>query len=95
MTGERAHGDTPGGLLAAEASAASCYWEAWSALSVRFPLRDAARLPAHWLTFGQRASLITGGPAHRYQSGERDPQLPLRCGDDPSTTVKRPAPASR
>jgi CRISPR-associated endonuclease Cas1 len=49
-------------LLAAEASAAQCYWQAWSPLQLSFPRRDASKLPEHWLTFGQRASLITGGP---------------------------------
>ena len=38
------------------------YWQSWSPLPVRFPRRDAVKLPEHWLTFGQRASLITGGP---------------------------------
>jgi CRISPR-associated endonuclease Cas1 len=49
-------------LLTAERDAAKLYWEVWSALPARFPPRDAARLPEHWRTFGQRASLITGGP---------------------------------
>jgi hypothetical protein len=49
-------------LLAAEAEAASLYWHAWSALPVPIVSRDPARIPEHWLTFGQRASLITGGP---------------------------------
>jgi CRISPR-associated endonuclease Cas1 len=49
-------------LLGAEAQAASAYWQAWSELPTPFPTRDAGTLPEHWLTFGQRASLITGGP---------------------------------
>jgi CRISPR-associated endonuclease Cas1 len=49
-------------LLAAEAQAAAAYWQAWAALPLRFPPRETARLPEHWRTFGQRASLITGGP---------------------------------
>jgi CRISPR-associated endonuclease Cas1 len=49
-------------LLAAEAQAAAAYWQAWAALPARFPPREAARLPDHWLTFGRRASLITAGP---------------------------------
>ena len=49
-------------LLAAESQAAAAYWQAWSALPTRFPPREAARLPDHWRTFGQRASLITAGP---------------------------------
>jgi CRISPR-associated protein Cas1 len=49
-------------LLAAEAQAAAAYWQAWSALPIPFPPAEARKLPDHWLTFGQRASLITGGP---------------------------------
>ena len=49
-------------LLDAERAAAKLYWEAWSEVTARFPRSDIARLPEHWLTFGQRASLITGGP---------------------------------
>jgi CRISPR-associated protein Cas1 len=50
-----------GALLAAESQAAAIYWQAWAPIPVRFSSRDAARLPQHWRTFGQRASLITGG----------------------------------
>jgi len=50
------------GLLAAEALAASAYWQAWAELSIPFPTGEARKLPEHWLTFGQRASLLTGGP---------------------------------
>lgn len=50
------------GLLVAEAQAANAYWQAWSELPIPFPVRDTGKLPVHWLTFGQRASLITGGP---------------------------------
>jgi CRISPR-associated endonuclease Cas1 len=49
-------------LLAAEADAASVYWDAWSTVPIPIVSRDQARLPEHWLAFGQRASLITGGP---------------------------------
>jgi CRISPR-associated endonuclease Cas1 len=64
---ERAHGEVEratsiGTLLGAEAQAASAYWQAWSSLTVPLVARDAAKLPEHWLTFGQRASLLTGGP---------------------------------
>ena len=51
-----------GDLLAAEAQAAAIYWQAWTAVPVRFPARETATLPEHWRMFGQRASLITGGP---------------------------------
>ncbi len=50
------------GLLGAEAQAANAYWHAWSQLPTPFPARDLGKLPEHWLTFGQRASLISGGP---------------------------------
>jgi CRISPR-associated endonuclease Cas1 len=46
----------------AEASAASAYWSAWSALPVAFAKRDVDRLPAHWRTVGSRTSPLTGGP---------------------------------
>ncbi|MGH2842708.1 MAG: CRISPR-associated endonuclease Cas1, partial [Solirubrobacteraceae bacterium] len=64
---ERAHTTittttTIGIVLAAEAQAATAYWHAWSALPVRFSARETAKLPGHWLTFNQRASLITGAP---------------------------------
>jgi CRISPR-associated endonuclease Cas1 len=49
-------------VLAAEAQAASAYWQAWSRLPIPFPASDIGKLPEHWLTFGQRASLLTGGP---------------------------------
>jgi CRISPR-associated endonuclease Cas1 len=49
-------------LLAAEAEAAGLYWDAWTTLRVPIASRDQARVPEHWLTFGQRASLITRGP---------------------------------
>ena len=53
--------DLPG-LLAAEAQAAAAYWRAWSQLPIRFPPAEAQKLPEQWTVFGQRASLITGGP---------------------------------
>ncbi len=49
-------------LLVAEARAADGYWQAWAPLPMPFPHAERARLPQHWLTFGQRASLLTGGP---------------------------------
>jgi CRISPR-associated endonuclease Cas1 len=49
-------------VLLAEACAAAVYWQAWAPLPIRFPTREQAKLPEHWRTFGQRASLITGGP---------------------------------
>ena len=55
-------GRTLAALLDAERAAAKLYWEAWSGITARFPRAGIARLPEHWRTFGQRASLITGGP---------------------------------
>jgi CRISPR-associated endonuclease Cas1 len=49
-------------LIAAEASAASAYWEAWAPVTVPFGPRDAASIPDHWRTFGERHSSITGSP---------------------------------
>jgi CRISPR-associated endonuclease Cas1 len=49
-------------LLGAESQAAAAYWQAWAPVPVRFPPREVGRLPDHWRTFGQRASLLTGGP---------------------------------
>jgi CRISPR-associated endonuclease Cas1 len=47
-------------LRAVEAEAALAYWGAWARVPVQFARREAARIPAHWLTFGRRASLVTG-----------------------------------
>jgi CRISPR-associated endonuclease Cas1 len=57
---DRAH--SPAELLVPEAAAANAYWSAWSDLQVRWATRDASRVPAHWRTFGTRASPITGNP---------------------------------
>ena len=46
----------------AEAHGAAAYWQAWSALPVRYARRDADRIPLHWRTFGSRSSPLTGGP---------------------------------
>jgi CRISPR-associated protein Cas1 len=51
-------------LLLAESQAAEAYWDAWSTLPIPFPVRDQARLPVHWLTLGQRHSLLSQGPRH-------------------------------
>jgi CRISPR-associated endonuclease Cas1 len=51
-------------LVAAEAEAASVYWDAWSELPI--PIgdrnRDRDRVPAHWRTVGTRHSLLSNGP---------------------------------
>ena len=49
-------------MVAAEAQAASAYWQAWSSLPLPFARGDVRKVPEHWAVFGQRASLITGGP---------------------------------
>jgi len=49
-------------LVYAESQAADAYWGAWSMLPMPFRARDAAALPEHWRTFGQRSSLLTKGP---------------------------------
>lgn len=49
-------------LRVIEAAAAARYWLAWECLPVRFTQRDARLVPAHWLTFGQRSSLVANGP---------------------------------
>lgn len=45
-----------------ESQAASCYWSAWSTVSVMFPRQDMNRIPQHWCTFATRKSVLTGSP---------------------------------
>jgi CRISPR-associated endonuclease Cas1 len=45
-----------------EAHAAIAYWDAWRDVPVLWPKSDGRRVPAHWRTFGPRASPLTGGP---------------------------------
>jgi CRISPR-associated endonuclease Cas1 len=59
---ETEHAEDLPALLAAEARAAAAYWQAWAQLPIPFPPAEARNLPEHWTVFGQRASLITGGP---------------------------------
>jgi CRISPR-associated endonuclease Cas1 len=47
-------------LQAIEAEGALAYWGAWAPIEVQFAKRDTPRVPAHWRTFGGRASLVTG-----------------------------------
>ncbi len=59
-------------VLSVEARAASIYWKLWNNVPVRFAHRNPQRLGANgrwrpgrsalWLTFGPRASLLTGKP---------------------------------
>jgi CRISPR-associated endonuclease Cas1 len=62
IAAELEHADSVSGLLAGEAEAARAYWQAWSNLPIPFPRLEISKLPEHWQQFGQRASLITGGP---------------------------------
>jgi hypothetical protein len=43
-----------------ESQAAKAYWSAWRNLPIAFPKKDLPRVPRHWLTFGQRISVLTG-----------------------------------
>jgi CRISPR-associated endonuclease Cas1 len=45
-----------------EAHAAVGYWNAWRDVSILWPKSDLCKIPAHWRTFGTRASPLTGGP---------------------------------
>jgi CRISPR-associated endonuclease Cas1 len=47
-------------LLRVEALAAGAYWGAWADVAVNFVTRDRSRVPVSWLSFGGRASPITG-----------------------------------
>ncbi len=49
-------------LMHAEASAAMVYWQALTPIGVRFAHRDVDSVPAHWRTFGRRASPLSSGP---------------------------------
>ena len=53
--------DLPG-LIAAEAEAASAYWDAWSTMEILLGSRDPQRVPEHWGAFGKRHSLLSNGP---------------------------------
>lgn len=45
-----------------EAKAAALYWNAWSKVGIRFSARDLARIPARWVRYDSRASILTGAP---------------------------------
>jgi CRISPR-associated protein Cas1 len=45
-----------------EARAAKVYWKAWRTVTIRFPAKDLSRAPEHWLSFGARASVLSGSP---------------------------------
>jgi CRISPR-associated endonuclease Cas1 len=45
-----------------EARAAARYWESWQGISIRFPTREQAKVPAHWLAFDTRRSQLSASP---------------------------------
>ncbi len=45
-----------------ESQAARAHWQAWSAVSIRWPRKDELRVPAHWKLFGSRISPLTHSP---------------------------------
>jgi CRISPR-associated endonuclease Cas1 len=54
--------DTIDSLRYVESRAAAAYWDAWQEVAVRFPARDAKRMPEHWLRFGTRSSMLNASP---------------------------------
>jgi CRISPR associated protein Cas1 len=46
----------------AERDAALAYWAGWAGREVRFTTKDLRAVPEHWLSFGQRGSLLTNSP---------------------------------
>jgi CRISPR-associated endonuclease Cas1 len=59
---ELAEADTVERIRLVESLAASVYWSAWRTLPINFPRKDGPRVPAHWRSFGARASPLTGSP---------------------------------
>ncbi|MEX0983921.1 MAG: CRISPR-associated endonuclease Cas1 [Actinomycetota bacterium] len=49
-------------MLAAEASAAVDYWDAWDGLTIRFAQVDLGRIPERWLRFNTRSSGLGTSP---------------------------------
>jgi hypothetical protein len=61
-----------------EASAAACYFDAWCehpATTLRFTTADAGRVPAHWLVFNGRRSLLTKGTSNRKAERPLNPKM--------------------
>src|SRR5438477_4118652 len=54
--------DSIDAIRSIESRAAAEYWSAWRDVPILFPLKDAKRVPSHWLRFGTRRSPLTGGP---------------------------------
>jgi CRISPR-associated endonuclease Cas1 len=57
-------------FLALEAAAAASYWAHWASTPVRFPRRNLATLPAHWVTLGARTSPLTASPRKAATPGQ-------------------------
>jgi CRISPR-associated endonuclease Cas1 len=45
-----------------EAHAAVAYWNSWRNVPILWPKSDVRKIPANWLSFGNRASPLSGGP---------------------------------
>ena len=56
------HADNLRDVLFCESAGALAYWGAWGDVEVQFAKKDEKSIPAHWRTFGQRSSQITGSP---------------------------------
>lgn len=54
--------DSVGSIRSIEAHAAVSYFAAWRDIPVLWPKIDLRRVPAHWLTVGNRHSPLSGGP---------------------------------
>ncbi|MBX7135069.1 MAG: CRISPR-associated endonuclease Cas1 [Fimbriimonadaceae bacterium] len=55
-----AEAETAEQLRLLEANAAVAYWQTWAPLAIPWVKKDAARVPAHWQTFGSRSSPLSG-----------------------------------
>ncbi len=53
------HADSLAKACVIESAAAVGYWDTWSPFPTQFIARDRAKVPAHWHTFGTRASPLT------------------------------------
>lgn len=55
-----AEAETTEQLRLLEAHAAVAYWQTWAPMAIPWVRKDAARVPAHWQTFGARSSPLSG-----------------------------------
>ena len=86
-------------LLLCESAGAAAYWGAWQNVALGFAKKDEKSIPAHWRSFGQRSSPITGSPRlsanpanamlnYLYALLEAETRLAcLACGLDPGLGV--------